>query len=410
VSGNQKEEIYVGLDIGSSKITTIVGTREGENSLRIIGVGSSSTTGLRKGVVRDVEETVSGITESFEIAERMAGVTIGSAVINVNGAHIKSVNSRGVVAVGKSDHEVTANDVLRAEEAALAIQMPSNREVLDSFPRSYSLDGQEDIKDPIGMSGVRLEVESHVVTVAEKEVRTLSKCVEQAGVKIEGSVFSPLAAANSVLTKRQKELGVILIDIGMETTGICVFEEGEIFYSTVLAVGAGHITRDIAIGLRISDYDIAEKIKIKFGNADLKGLEKAEIDLSEIDIKLDEKVTQKYLFEIMEPRLYEIFQMIRDELRKINRDGLLPGGAVLTGGGASLKNICEYTKVALLIPAMVGIPRDVRGISDKINDPMYATGIGLMLYDFEGQKQSPIFSDFGKTLGKLKKIFRIFLP
>jgi len=406
-----KEEIYVGLDIGSSKITTVIGTQEGESSLRVIGIGVSNTTGLKKGVVNEIEETVSGISESVEIAERMAGVQVGEAMINVNGAHMKCMNSRGVIAVGRADKEVTRDDLQRAEEASLAIQMPSNREILHAFPRSFSLDGQEEIKNPIGMKGVRLEVETHVVTASEPALRVLSKCVAQAGIKEEGRVLSSLAAAKAILSKRQKELGVILIDMGAATTGISVFEEGEIFHSAILPVGSGHITNDIAIGIRTS-VEIAEKIKKKYGDADYKKTKpKDDIDLSELDIKEEGRVSKKHVCEIIEARLFEIFRMVRDELLMIKRDGLLPAGAVLTGGGSKLQNITEYAKEVLKIQVTVGAPEEIRGVSDKINDPSFATSIGLMTYAFEEKDNTGTFGEvFGEVFGKVKKVFKYFLP
>lgn len=409
-SKSKNEDIYVGLDIGSSKVCAIVGVLEGEESIRVIGHGISNTTGLRKGIVNEVEETVSGISESIEIAERMSGIPIGSATININGAHINSVNSRGVIAVGKANHEVTVDDLIRVEEAAQAIQIPSNREILHVIPRSYSVDGQEDIKDPLGMTGVRLEVETHIVTISQPSLRNLTKCVAQAGIKEEDLILSPLAAAKSALSKRQMELGSVLIDIGAGTTGICVFEEGSVLYSTILPIGSGHITNDIAIGLRTS-IDVAEKVKIKFGDANHKKIPpKESIDLSEIDMKEDDVILKRDVSEIIEARLFEIFRMIRDELKKINRDGLLPAGAVLVGGGARMPNISDFAKDVLKIPATVGLPKDIRGVNDKVNDPMYATCLGLMKYSFEERTRAGMSKQFGEAVDKVKKIFKTFLP
>lgn len=406
---SNREQIHVGLDLGSSKITAIVGQPEGEDSIRVIGVGFSNTTGLRKGIVNEVEETVSGISEAVEIAERMAGVPIDSATVNINGAHINSVNSRGVIAVGRADKEISVDDLIRVEEAAQAIQMPSNREILHVIPRSYSVDGQSDIKDPLGMTGVRLEVETHIVTISQPVLRNLTKCVSQAGVNEEDLILSPLAASRSVLSKRQMELGCILIDIGAGTTGICVYEEGQVLYSNILPVGSGHITNDIAIGLRTS-IDIAEKIKVNYGEANHKKISsKEKIDLSQIDMKEEEIVLKKDVSEIIEARLFEIFRMIRDELRKISRDGLLPAGAILVGGGARLTNISDFAKEILNIPVIIGYPKEIRGISDKVNDPMYATALGLMLYSMEGRDEHTN-KNFAEALNKIKKVFKTFLP
>lgn len=407
---SKKEDIFVGLDIGSSKICTVVGVPEGEDSVRVIGLGVSNTTGLRKGLVSEVEETVSGISESIEIAERMAGISIDRAVVNINGAHINSVNSRGVIAVGRADHEITSDDLIRVEDAAQAVQIPSNREVLHVLPRSYSVDGQEDIKDPVGMNGVRLEVETHLVTISQPIVRNLTKCVTQAGIGMEDLIISPLAASRPVLSKRQMELGSVVIDIGAGTMGICVFEDGSVLHSTILPIGAGHITNDIAIGLRTS-IDIAEKVKVKHGDANHKKVSaKEKIDLSQIDIKEEGEILKKDISEIIEARLFEMFKMVRDELKKINRDGLLPAGAVLVGGGARLANICDFAKDVLKIPVTIGLPRDIRGVIDKVNDPFYAASLGLMLYSFEDKAQPGMGRQLGEAVERIKRIFKSFLP
>lgn len=409
-SNKRNEEIFVGLDIGSSKVCTVVGIPEGEESVRVIGVGISNTTGIKKGVVNEVEETVSGISESIEIAERMAGISIGHATININGNHITSLNSRGVIAVGRADHEITVDDLVRAEDAAQAIQIPSNREILHVMPRSYSVDGQEDIKDPIGMNGVRMEIETHIVTVSQPALRNLTKCVSQAGLKEEDIIVSPLAAARATLSKRQMDLGTILIDIGSGTTGICVFEEGSVLYSTILPIGSGHITNDIAIGLRTS-VDIAEKVKVKYGDANAKKVNpKDRIDLSQIDVKEEETVLKKDISSIIDARLFEIFKMVSDELKKIKRDGLLPAGAVLVGGGARLANISDYAKEVLKIPVTIGLPKGIRGVSDKVNDPMYAVALGLMLYSYEERTKMGIGGQFTETFDKIKSVFKSLLP
>jgi len=409
-SKSKNEDIYVGLDIGSSKVCTVIGTSEGEDSIRVIGIGVSNTTGLRKGIVNEVEEVVSGISESVEIAERMAGITVGSATVNINGAHISSINSRGVIAVGKANHEITTDDLGRVEDAAQAVQIPSNREILHVIPRTYSVDGQEDIKDPLGMTGVRLEVETHIVTISQPSLRNLTKCVAQAGIKTEDLILSPLAASKTVLSKRQRELGSVLIDIGAGTTGICVFEEGSVLYSTILPIGSGHITNDIAIGLRTS-IDVAEKVKVKFGDANHKKIPaKERIDLSEIDMNEEEIISKKDVSEIIEARLFEIFRMVRDELKKINRDGLLPAGAVIVGGGARMPNISDFAKDVLKIPATVGHPRDIRGVSDKVNDPIYAVSLGLMKYSFEERSHIGISRQLEEAMDKVKRIFRTILP
>ncbi|HUC20981.1 MAG TPA: cell division protein FtsA, partial [Candidatus Polarisedimenticolaceae bacterium] len=265
----QQDDIFIGLDVGSTKVCCIVGLQE-ESAAHpsIIGVGLAPVGGMRRGVVVDVEETVSSITAAVDEAERLSGVAIDRATINIDGAHVSSLNSTGVIAVGRSDHEITAEDVSRVEEAATAVQLPPNREIIQIFPRFFTVDGQTNIKDPVGMNGVRLEVEAHIVTGATPAIKNLQRAVYQAGIDIEGQVMVPLAAARAVLTKKQLELGVAVVDIGGGTTGVAVYEEGEILYSSVLPVGAGHITNDLAIGLR-TDIEVAEAIKLKHVTANL---------------------------------------------------------------------------------------------------------------------------------------------
>jgi cell division protein FtsA len=411
----QKEEIYVGIDIGSSKIATVIGKREGEDHLSIIGVGVSRSTGLKKGVVTEIEETVSGIAESIEIAERMAGVEVGVASVNINGSSIVSVNSNGVVGVGRADKEIGAEDIQRAEEAAQAVQISPNKEILHVFPRCYKVDDQEGVKDPVGMQGIRLEVETHVVAVSVQASGNLHKVMTQSGIKIQDEIATPLASAKSVAHKRQIDLGCVVIDIGAATTGIAVYEDGEIYYTRVLPIGGMHITNDIAIGLRTS-IDIAEKVKIKYGSAWHKTVsEKDKIDLSAIDIKEEGEVSKRHLAEIIEARYEEILTMVRDELKKIGREALLPAGAIITGGTAKLPGAEEKAKEALKLPVEIGKPHNLFGMTDKAYDPQMSTVVGLMLYNFEeaGGGKTPKISSKDSTnkfLNTAKKIFQSFLP
>ena len=406
----KKEEIFVGLDIGSFKITTVVGRVDEEGELDVIGLGNSFTTGVRKGLVNEIEETVSGISESMEIAERMAGLQLDSATININGSHIGSLTSRGVVAVGKANQEVTYEDTVRVDEAAQAIQIPTNKEILHIIPRIYSVDGQEGVKDPIGMTGVRLEGEIQMVTVSQPAVKNLKKSVSQAGIAIEDIIASPLAASKAVASKREKELGCVVIDMGASTTGIIVYEEERPLYTSVLPIGAMHITNDIAIGLRTS-IDVAEKVKIKYGTSLAKSVaEKEKIDLSEIDINEEGIIPRKHVAEIIEARLGEMFMLVKNELRKINRDGQLPGGAILTGGGARLQDIDSVAKTSLKLPCVIGKPHNLKGIVDKLYDPRFSTAVGLMLYQFEESENLGGSKQVGVAFDKIKKVFKTFLP
>lgn len=406
-----QEEIYIGLDIGSTKVCCIVGLQEeGAQFPSIIGVGIAPTSGMRKGVVVDVEETVSSITAAVDEAERISGVVIDRATVSIDGAHVSSLNSKGVIAVGRADQEITVDDLHRVEEAATAIQLPPNREILQVFPRFYSVDSQTNIKDPVGMNGVRLEVESHIITGASPAIKNLDKSIFQAGIDIQGQVLVPLAAARAVLTKRQKELGVALIDIGGGTTGIAVYEEGDVLYSSVIPVGAGHITNDIAIGLR-TDIDRAEKIKlahVKAHTGKVNLNEKIRIEELEGD---EAMITRKELQRIADARLDEIFSLVRGELKKIGKDSLLPGGVVLTGGGAKMAGIEELAKEKLHLPAIVGKPEGFTGIVDRISDPAFATPVGLMLENMsQAIPSTQGNAKIGQTVDRIKKTLRNLLP
>lgn len=411
MAARQTEQIYIGLDVGSTKVCCIVGLQE-EGSARpsIIGVGVAPTSGMRKGVVVDVDETVSSITAAVDEAERISGIAIDRATISIDGAHVTSLNSRGVIAVGRADNEISIDDLHRVEEAATAIQLPPNREILQVFPRSYAVDSQSNIKDPVGMNGVRLEVESHIITGATQAIKNLDRSIYQAGIEIQGQVLVALAAGRAVLTKRQKELGVAVIDIGGGTTGIAVYEEGDVLYSSVLPIGAGHITNDLAIGLK-TDIDIAEKIKLRYVKAHTARLNMAEkIRIEELEGE-DNVMTRRDLQRIADARLDEIFQLVRGELKKIGKDHLLPGGVVLTGGGAKMAGIEELAKELLQLPAIVGKPEGFTGIVDRVSDPAFAAPIGLMLENMtHDQGVSASGAGIGQTVDRIKGIFKNFLP
>lgn len=411
MASKQPEQTFIGLDIGSSKVSCIVGLHEeGAAAPSIIGVGVAPVTGMRRGVVVDIEETVSAITAAVDEAERISGVAIDRATISIDGAHVSSLNSKGVIAVGRADQEITVEDLRRAEEAAAAIQLPSNREILQIFPRSYTVDGQTNIKDPVGMHGVRLEVETHIITGATPAIKNLNRAIYQAGVDIEGQILVPLAAARAVLTKRQKELGVALVDIGGGTTGVAVFEEGDVLYSSILPIGAGHITNDLAIGLR-TNIDTAEKIKLKYIKAHAgKALTSEKVRIEELEGD-EQVVPRRDLNRIVNARLEEIFTMVRDDLKKIGKDQLLPGGVVLTGGGAKMPGIEAFAKEYLHLPVTIGKPEGFSGIVDKVNDPAFATPVGLMLEDMATSHVGDRTNRrLGQTVEKIKKTLKNLLP
>ncbi len=411
-----QSNFVVGLDIGTTKVCTVVAKKNNNNpKIDIVGVGTAPTKGLRRGVVIDVEETVTSISAALEKAERMAGTTIDHTYISVGGPHIESLDNKGVVAIAGREGEITLEDEERTVEAASAISLSPNKEILHVVPQTFTVDDQEGIKDPVGMMGSRLEVSTHIIQGSTPIIRNLNKCVDQAGIDVLGMVAVPIACSMSVLSKRQKELGCALIDLGGGTTSIAVFEEGNIIGSKVLPVGANHITNDIAIGLRTS-VDIAERVKIEHGVALKKDIDKKdEIDLSGFSKIEDSTVKRIDVVEIIEARLSEIFSLVRKELNKIKKGSLLPGGVILTGGGAKLPAIVDFAKNELNLPAQIGFPRDIQGIVDRVDDPSFATPLGLVMWAFEqGQEDKTMFKNIKdiplEGAKFIKKLFKNFLP
>jgi len=413
-----KEKIFIGLDIGSSFIRVVVGKQESElGSPSIVGVGEAPSAGIRRGVIVDIDEAVSSISEALEKAERMTGLTLDHAVVSVGGAQISSQESHGVVAVSRADGEITENDVVRVVDASQAISIPSNREILHVIPKNFTVDGQTGIKDPVGMSGIRLEVDTQIIQASVPFIKNLTKCVMQAGLEIDDLVLAPLAAAQAVLTKKQKELGVALIDLGGGTTGMVVFEEGDLVAATILPVGSMHITNDLAIGLRTS-VDTAEKVKLQYAQAEMREVKKdTEIDLSKIDKQEEGRVSVKHVAEIVEARLEEIFDLVNKELKKINKDGQLPAGVILTGGGAKLPGVVELAKKQLRLPVTLGQPGSVTTVIDRVDDPSFATVSGLVLWANEFLLgSSRTVNKFAKSflehdsVNKIQKWFKSFLP
>ncbi len=373
----------IGIDVGTTTVRCVVGYVDGNSMTpNIVGVGTAPNTGLRKGVVVNIVNTAQAVDRALEEAERMSGHQIAVATININGAHITAMSSRGVVAVGAQDHEISEDDLERAEEAATVVQLPANREILQVTPRNYQLDGQENIKDPLGMHGVRLEVDTHVITALSPHVKNLLKSAEMTETAVHRVVTSGLAAARAVLTTQQMENGVALIDLGGTTINIAVYEEGDLQHVAVLPLGSVNITNDLAIGLR-TDLDVAETIKLKYAGAlPQTGKDKPkEIELTHHQEKLCFKV--KDIDMIVEARLDEIFELIDKELKQIDRSGKLPGGIVLVGGGANLRHIDEYAKEKLRLPVRIAKIGGFAGISDKVSKPEFATSLGLMLLDLE---------------------------
>ena len=396
-----KARIIASLDIGSSKIRTVVGALEEKSQLpNIIGVGIAPSTGMRKGAIIDVEETINSISASLEDAERMAGEPINHVFLGIGGNHIESINSKGVIAVSHAGNEISEDDVDRVLEAAQAVSIPGNRRILRIIPKSFIVDEQKGIKYPVGMTGIRLEVDAHIITGLVPAVKNIEKCVLQAGVDIDDIIPSCLASAEAVLSKRQKELGVVVVDVGCGGTSICVFEEGTTLHTAVIPVGGENITNDISIGLRTS-IDTAEKIKIEYGTCLPSEVSEREvIDLSLMS-KIDtQKVSKKMMAEIIEARYHEIFILVKDELAKIHRDGMLPAGVVLTGASVKMPGTIDLARETLNLPVQIGFPQNFDGVVDKIDDPAYATAIGLILWGSRLENRSYGFSLKGLNLRK----------
>lgn len=392
-----KNSIIAGVDIGTEKICTIIASVSAEsNKTNIVGVATSPSKGLRKSQIVDLDEAITAITDSVEAAERMAGLTINSTLVSISGNHIESQNSKGVVAVSEPEGEIIQEDVERVIEAARAISLSNSREIIHVIPREYMVDNQGGIKDPVGMTGVRLEAEAHLITGSSTAIKNLQKSISELGIGVDAMVFSGLSSAHAVLSETEKELGVVLIDIGGGSTSIAAFVDGAIAYSTVLPIGAKNITNDLAIGMRISLQN-AETIKVFLSDhqdeftppANAKASEIAKlrkdhdtIDLQTLGIKEETATASKrsLVDGIIRPRLTEIFALTHEKLKEQGLIGKTPAGVVITGGGAKTVGIIEVCKRSLSLPARVGVPKGLTGLIDELNSPEYSTAAGLIHY------------------------------
>lgn len=413
-----KTNIIVGLDVGTSKIRTMVASfKEVQKKPKVIGVGEALSSGMRKGVVIDIEEVTESIKKSIEQAELNSGIPIQHAYVSIGGNHIGIRANKGLVAVSRADQEISEEDISRVIDSASALSLPLNREILHVIPREFKVDDEGGIQDPLGMTGARLEVDALIIDGLTPCIKNLTKCVSSLGIKINGLVLDVLAASQSVLSKRQKELGVSILDLGDGTAGMAVYEEGKLLHAHILPIGAAHITNDIAIGLRTT-IDLAEKIKLQYGSALPSEIKKKEvINLSELDENEEGMVSRQEVAKIIEARVCEIFDLVNRELRKIGRQKLLPAGVVLVGGGSLIPGIAELAKKELGLPVQIGVFSEVEGIVEKLDDPVLATTGGLVLWGLrikEGVSQKSTFlpgipSD-SITINKIKKWFRAFLP
>jgi len=378
----RKEDLIVGLDIGTTKICAVV-AEPTASGVDVIGIGTHPSRGLRKGVVVDIDATVDSIKHAVEEAELMADCEISSVYAGIAGGHIEGFNSHGIVAV--KDREVTDNDVRRVIDAAKAVAIPMDREVIHVIPQEYIIDDQDGIREPLGMSGVRLEAKIHIVTAAVTSAQNIVKCANKAGLNVVDIVLEPLASAEAVLADDERDLGVCLIDIGGGTTDIAVFADGAIKHTCVLGLGGYHVTNDIAVGLR-TPFDEAERIKKRFGAASARLLGSDDvITVPSVGGRRPREVSRKILCEIIEPRIDEILTLSRQEIVKAGLEDKIPSGLVLTGGCAALAGIGELAEEIFEAPVRIGQPWRVGGLQDVVRSPMYATGVGLVLY---GQAQA----------------------
>jgi len=408
------ERTIVGIDVGTTKVCTLIGEVDETDNLCIVGVGVAPSHGLSKGVVVNVEEASRSIAESIEQAERVSGYTIESCYLGLAGKHISSLNSRGVVAVGRGERRITMDDTERALEAAQAIAVPHNREVVHVIPRCYTLDGQEGVRDPVGMLGFRLEVEAHIVTGAVSSIRNLVQCLENAEVRVNDLILQPLASSEAVLTPEERHTGVVLVDSGGGTTDVAIFVEGSIWHSVVLPVGGNNLTNDLSVGLR-TPFDVAEALKIKHGHVLPEMVDPEErIDVAAFGEGPSQSVSRRQMAQILEARAEEMFAMVVNEIKRSGYEGLLPAGLVLTGGTAELRGFKELGREMLQLPVRVGMVRNISGLVDAVSSPVYATAVGLLLWGMRYGPSEPTGpqgpSYWSQLFGRFKEIIRAILP
>lgn len=410
-----KGDLIVGLDIGTTKVCAIIGEIGEEEQLEIVGVGSSSSAGVRRGVVVNLDATVKSVAKAIKEAELMAGVEVKSVYAGIAGNHIKGINNNGVVVVSSrgSGGEIRETDVKRVIDTAKGVSIPADREIIHVVPQQYIIDGQEGIKDPAGMSGVRLEAEVHIITGSITSIQNIIKGINQAGYEVEDIVFKPLAASYATLTKDEKDLGVVLVDIGGGTSDMVIFVEGSIWHTEVLPIGGENITRDISVGLRTPMLE-AEEIKKKHGCA-LSSLisDDETIEVPSVGGRKSRSLPRQVLVEIIEPRMEEIFSRINRQIRMTGYENLISSGIVLVGGTSILPGTAELAEKVFDLPVRIGEPVGVKGLIDVVSSPLYATGVGLVLYgrdqNEEDGREKSIFDKIGRAFkgltDKVKEYF-----
>lgn len=409
MSNQSEQRMIVGLDIGTSKVVAIVGSLSAEGELDIVGIGSHPSRGLKKGVVVNIESTVQSIQRAVEEAELMAGCQIHSVYAGIAGSHIRSLNSHGIVAI--KDREVYASDVERVIDAAQAVAIPADQKVLHILPQEYIIDSQEGIKEPLGMSGVRLEAKVHLVTCAVNAAQNIEKCIRRCGLEVEDIILEQLASSYAVLTDDEKELGVCLVDIGGGTTDIAIFTEGSIRHTGVIPIAGDQVTNDIAMALR-TPTQYAEEIKIRYACAlaQLAG-ENETIEVPSVGDRPSRSLSRQALAEVVEPRYDELFTLVQAELRRSGYENLLAGGIVLTGGTSKMQGVVELAEEIFHMPVRLGMPQGVNGLHDIVRNPIHSTGVGLLQYGRKQQEDSPEFAAKNKTpwglLAKTKSWFQV---
>ncbi len=394
-----------GLDIGTTKISAVIGELDPDDEMGIVGVGISPSEGLRRGVVVNLEKTVGSIHKALREAEMMSGVQAKSVHAGIAGDHIRSINSRGVIAVSRGGDGISQSDVTRVVEAAKAVAIPTDREIVHAIPQEYIVDDQDGIRDPIGITGVRLEAEVHIITGAISCTRNLCKSIQRAGLKVDSLVLEPLATSLAVLDDDERNLGVVLLDIGGGTTDIAVFSEGSIRHTAVVGLGGCNVTNDVAIGLR-TPVDKAELLKIEYGCA-LSSLvdEDETIEVPGVGGRSPRTISRRLLSSMIEPRVEEILTLSLKEVKQNHVADLLGAGVVLTGGTASMHGVCELAEQVFDMPVRVGYPTGVQGLADSVRDPRYSTGVGLALYaaSMEHAENGTNGNMVGRFLGGFRK-------
>jgi cell division protein FtsA len=409
MSKRSERNIIVGLDIGTSKVVALVGEIKADNSIEVVGIGSSPSRGLKHGVVVNIDSTVQSIQRAVEQAELMAGVEINAVYTGIAGSHVRSLNSHGIVAI--RDKEVTQGDIARVMDAAQAVALPADQRIIHVIPQEYVIDTQDGVREPIGMSGVRLEARVHIVTGAESAAQNIVKCVQRCGLQVDDIVLEQWASSYAVLTDDEKDLGVCLVDIGGGTTDIAVFSGGALRHTAVIPIAGDQVTNDIAVAMR-TPTQYAEDIKIRYACALSQLATKIEetIEVPSVGDRPPRRLARQMLAEIVEPRYEELFSLIRDELRRSGFEEAIAAGLVLTGGSAKMEGSVELAEEIFHVPVRLGMPQGIAGLGDVIKNPIHATGVGLLLYARSMSEQSeggkPLVANVQGVLERMKNWFK----